>query len=159
MSGCEYLPHVSDVRIRAWGDSLEETFAEVCLGMWALVVPVVADVKALAARPGIPARIHSYTRASASPTAWDVSVTASDLDELLVNLLNEQIARFDSEGLVATAVESLSVRGESGAWVAQAVLQGCRVVELPMPPARSLKAATYQDLRVSPQLVEVTLDV
>lgn len=137
-AGYEYLAHVSDVRIRAWGRTLEETLTQACLGMWALVADP-ADV--------------------VTTRTWEVSASAPDLDELLVNLLNEQILLFDAEGLVAAAVESLSMLPAAPARVVRATLRGCRVGELRAPPARAVKAATYQDLRVSPLLVEVTLDV
>lgn len=160
IAGFEYLDHVSDVRLRAWGPSLEETFAEASLGMWA----VIAD-------PGdVPALLR-----------WTVSASGSDLHELLVNLLNEQILRFDSDGLVAGGVESVVVAGlgdtafaakgdispfgkdapaaPENAFTVSAVLAGCRSSELAKPVMRCIKAATFQDLLVSATLVEVTLDV
>jgi SHS2 domain-containing protein len=137
-AGFEYPDHVSDIRIRAWGPSLEETFAQACLGMWAMV----AD-----------------PRDAPSRRRWIVSADGLDLDELLVNLLNEMILCLDSKGLVAGNVESVSVGGRAGAFAASAVLTGCSSAELAKPLCRYLKAATFHDLLVSATLVEVTLDV
>jgi SHS2 domain-containing protein len=138
VAGFEYRDHVSDVTIRAWGPSIEETLTQACLGMWALVadscsVPLTRE--------------------------WTVSVCGASLGELLVNLLNEQIFAFDSAGLVAGGVEGVSVEEKGGMLEARVAMKGCRSDELPQPPLRALKAATFHDLQVSPYLVEVTLDV
>lgn len=138
MPGYEYRDHVSDVRVRAWGPSLGETFAQACLGMWAMVAE--------------PCSVPPKRK-------WTVSAAGQDLEELLVNLMNEQILAFDTKGLVAGGVETVSVAEQGGAFAATAVLWGCASAELSKPPGRHLKAATFHNLLVSPNLVEVTLDV
>ncbi len=138
MAGYEHRDHISDVRVKAWGSCLEETFAQACLGMWALVAE--------------PSSVPLKTR-------WTVLADGQDLDELLVNLLNEQILAFDAKGLVAAGVESLSVEERGGIFTAKAALSGCESGQLRNPPAGYLKAATFHDLLVSATLVEVTLDI
>ena len=136
--GFELVDHVSDLRLRAWGSSLRETLAQASAGLWSLI----ADP------PSVPLKQE-----------WTVRASGRDIEELLVNLLNEQILAFDGEGLVAGRVESVSVAERAGNLEGAVVLWGCRGDELPCPPSRYLKAATFHDLVVLPTLVEVTLDV
>jgi len=140
--GFRYRDQVSDVTIEAWGSTLEETLAQACLGMWALVVDL----------PTVP-----LTR------DWTVSACGADLEELVVSFLNEQILLFDCEGLVAGGVEGLTLHekgDEKGdMFEVRTIMKGCRSDELAAPPGRSIKAATFHGLTVSPRLIEVTLDV
>lgn len=138
MAGYAYRDHPSDVRIRAWGASVEETFAQVSLGMWAMV----ADPS------GLPV-----------DREWTVSAGGESLEELLVSFLNEQILMFDVKGLVAGNVERLRVTEDGAGFAITAVFSGCGRDLLSRPPERYLKAATFHNLMVSPELVEVTLDV
>ncbi len=137
-AGFAYLDHVSDVRLRAWGRSLEETFTQACLGMWSL-----------------------YSGASRVPdlNTWTVTVSGADYDELLVNLLNEMILTFDSEGLVAGRVQALSIHEAGDLHRVEAVLAGCKSSDLAGPPERYLKAATFHDLTVLPTRIDITLDI
>lgn len=136
--GFEFLEHASDIRMRVRGPSLEETFAQACLGMWSLIsdpsqVPLTRE--------------------------WTSRAVGRDLDELLVNLLNELILSFDAEGLVAGRVESVSLTTSGGGFAASAALRGSSREELRSPLSRYLKAATFHGLLVSPGMIEVTLDV
>lgn len=136
--GFELIDHASDLRLRAWGTSLGETFAQACAGLWALI----AD----------PASVPLKRK-------WTVRASGADLEELLVNLLNEQLFSFESEGLVAGRVEGVSFAEGTGDLEAIAELSGCGRTDLLRAPSRYVKAATYHRLVVSDRMVEITLDV
>jgi SHS2 domain-containing protein len=134
----EYVRHVADLRIRAWGSGLEETIAAATSALWRYVL----------GNASVP-----VTR------SWGVAITGHALEDMFVGFLNEQIFLFESEGLVPTSVKDLKVQGEQGAIAVRASFEGCLTDEMPVSPERQVKAATYSDLLVSASLIEVTLDV
>lgn len=136
--GFEYLDHAADVRIRAWGPEASQTLAQASLAMWSLVF----DLSLI--RPTI---------------RWSVEVTASDMVELLVNLLNEQILLFDAEGLVPKNVEDTMVKEANGALVAAMRFSGASVDQLEEAPNLELKAVTYDKIRVTAAEAEFTIDI
>ncbi|HHY76680.1 MAG TPA: archease [Firmicutes bacterium] len=136
--GYEFRDHVADVRIRAWGNGFEETLGALTSAIWRYVL---GDAEFPANR------------------SWGVSVEGQDIDELVVGFLNEQIYLYDSEGLVPVCVNSLDIKESDGGYRLEAVLEGSSLEEIPFLPKRQVKAATYHELVVRPELVEVTLDV
>ena len=136
--GFELIDHASDLRLRAWGMSVGETFAQACAGLWF----IIADPAS------VPLKLN-----------WAACVSGADMEELVVNLLNEQLFSFESEGLVAGRVESVSFTERCAVIEVCAHLVGCRTDDLPCEPSRYIKAATYHNLVVSDRMVEITLDV
>jgi SHS2 domain-containing protein len=147
VGGFEFLEHISDIRIRAWGDNLDETLAQVSRALWCLVVDpsdVLADMD------------------------FVVAVTAQDREELVVNILNEQISLMDSQGIIAKEVLSVTTSSieDSGVGVsaaggigAEVTLRGCRASCVAAPLSRYPKAATYHDLIATDREIVVTLDI
>lgn len=136
--GVEYLDHEADVRIRAWGQDAPQTLTQASLGMWSLVF----DLSLV--RPSI---------------TWSVEVTASDIVELLVNLLNEQILRFDIEGLVPGKVEDAMVKEADGVLACAMRFSGVTVDQIEGAPNLELKAVTYDKIRVTAKEAEFTIDI
>lgn len=139
VAGFETCDHAADLRLRAWGSNVDETFLQACLGLWNLVVDVssVPDER-----------------------AWEVAATGADLEELLVNILNEQIYFLDADGLVAGKVLDLRVDEVPGkGFAARVRLSGTTADRLGTPLWRHLKAATYHNVKAEPNLVEVTIDI
>lgn len=138
MPGFEYVRHVADLRIRAWGSDLEETIAAATSALWRYALGSVS----------VP-----VTR------SWAVTATGQALEDTFVGFLNEQIFLFESEGLVPVSVKDLKVQEEQGATAVRALFEGCLTGEMPVAPERQVKAATYHGLLVTASLIEVTLDV
>lgn len=137
-TGFEFEDHIADVRVRAWGSSLEETLSAACSGVWQCVTG------------GDPLPL---TR------SWQVAASGIDIEEALVNFLNEQFFLFDSEGLVPASVRGINVQEDHGIISVSASFQGCLAAEMGRGPNKHLKAATYHWLVVTPELIEITLDV
>ncbi len=127
------LDHRADARIRAEGSDFAQTLRALCLGMWSLMVDTetVPDKK-----------------------SWEVAVEGDDEEELVVNLLNEHLYRFAGEGLVVKDLLVSSMAPGS-------VLTRCRgaSVEDCVEILREVKAATYNDILITPTLMEVTFDL
>lgn len=127
------LDHAADARIRAEGPDFPETLRALCLGMWSLMV--------------------NLTQVPLVRT-WEVTAQGDDEEEMVVRLLNEHLYRLAREGLV---VGDLTInKHESGSVVTEcrgaAVADGVELL-------REVKAATYNDIVVTPTLMEVTFDL
>jgi SHS2 domain-containing protein len=75
----EILDHTADVGIIAYGADLSQAFANAARGLFSLITEL-GDVEEV--------------------TRWDIELTASDEESLLVDWLNELVYRFDTEGII-----------------------------------------------------------
>jgi SHS2 domain-containing protein len=129
--GYELVEHTADVKLRARGRSLGETMANAAFGLAALVLEVAP---------------------SAAQFERHISVSADDLPSLVVSFLNEVLFVLESEGLVPAQFRDVTVAG----CTFSATVKWSRAAG---PPVREVKAATYHDLKVGPDLIEVVLDL
>lgn len=137
MYGFQILDHTADVGIRATGHDLAEAFANAARGMFS----IITDLDAIHRRE-----------------SRRVTVTATDLEALLVNWLNELLYRFEVEGLlfVDFTVDSMNHRQ------LVATCTGEQVDPRRHPMKTGVKAATYHNLEVShdhPCHIQVILDI
>lgn len=84
MKNFEIIDHTADVGILAYGESLEEVFANAACGM----TSIIADVETVN-----------------EAVKRDISADALDQDELLVTWLNELLYLFDAEFLLFSRFE------------------------------------------------------
>ena len=137
MHGFQILDHTADVGIRATGHDLAEAFANTARGMFS----IITDLDAIRPRE-----------------SHRVTVTAPDVEALLVNWLNELLYRFEVDNLlfVDFTIESIT----QGQLVATCT--GERVDPERHPMKNEVKAATYHALEVregQPCYVQVILDI
>lgn len=136
--GYDIQDHTADLRLRVWGSDFRETLTWACLGMWSLITDAETVPREM---------------------TWEVEVTGSDPEELLVNFLNEQLVLLEADGLVAGGVEFLDVEERGDRYKVKAVFSGCRIDKLSKPLGRQIKAATYHRLEVAPTGASITFDV
>ncbi|MCD6235958.1 MAG: archease [Thaumarchaeota archaeon] len=92
--GFRFLEHLSDAFIEAWGDSLEEAYAQAAKAFYEVV----------SSMEGVEPREERV-----------LEVEGEDLQELLFSMLEKLIILFDSEGFLAGEVEAGEVeKGENG---------------------------------------------
>lgn len=137
MHGFQILDHTADVGIRATGDDLAEAFANAARGMFSIITDLDTIQRSESRR---------------------VTVTAPDMEALLVNWLNELLYLFEVEGLLLAdfAIDSMTQRQ------LVATCAGERVDPQRHPIKTGVKAATYHGLEVSqayPCHVQVILDI
>ena len=137
MHGFQILDHTADVGIRATGDDLAGAFANAARGMFS----IITDLDTIQRRE-----------------SHDVTVTAPDVEALLVNWLNELLYRFEVEGLLFAdfAIDVLTQQQ------LRATCSGERVDLQRHPMKTGVKAATYHGLEVHqdhPYHVQVILDI
>ncbi len=75
----EILDHTADVGIIAYGADMRQAFANAARALFSLITEL-DDVEEV---------LH-----------WDIELTASDVESLLVEWLNELVYRFDTEGIL-----------------------------------------------------------
>lgn len=138
--GFQILDHVADVRLRAWGTCIQETFVQVTKGMWFLIF----------GESKIPALDQ-----------WLIEVNGIDLEDLLIGFLNEQLALFDIEGLAVSGIKEISIEAspDGDEFRLTSVVCGSHVSRLDVKPDLQVKAATFHDLELTPTEAWVTFDV
>ncbi len=121
----EVLEHTADVGLKAYGDTVEELFANAALGMFALMT----DIRRV--RPT--GEVH-------------VTVTSQDLESLMVDWLTELVLVHEVENVFLcefeVALEGLSL---------EATARGEVVDPSRHPLNTAIKAVTYHMIEVAPE--------
>ncbi|MDD5091168.1 MAG: archease [Candidatus Wallbacteria bacterium] len=130
----EYLDHSSDVKIRACGKSLEESFSSAAYALSALVY----DPKAVSPVRSISVRLHT-TR----------------LKSLLFDFLQTLIVRFESEAFLLHDVKELRIFSR---YELEAILRGDDAGNYEC--SSGAKAVTYSEMEINDDYtVTVVVDV
>lgn len=136
----EVLEHTADIGIRARGRTLEETFANMALGMMSLIVPD-------------PRRILEREERR-------VEARAADLEGLLVAWLSEFVYLVDAERFLAAKIEDVcidrqepgqgAVGGDLGvtAWMVTALVRGEGIDPARHPLEMEIKGVSYHMVKV-----------
>ena len=137
----EYLDHTADVQIHSWGSSLEDSFTEAGYAL----VDYMTD------REGILPK-HSYT----------ISITASDIQKLLYQFLDELLYHF----FVDYAVHDISISSieqvAADNFVLEAVVRGEEFDRERHRCGCEVKAITYSNMSISlspPYDIYVIIDI
>ena len=129
--GYEILPHTADFRIRAWGKTHEELFADSLRGMSSVMRPEAREQ---------------------SPTVTrDVSVASADTVALLIDFLSEALSLAEIHKEIYTDVQFHEFDGRS----LRAAIRGLPVPEF----SEDVKAVTYHgaEIRKADRGYEVTV--
>ena len=140
--GFRFLEHVGDVFIEAWGDSLEEAFAETAKAFYETV----------SSMRGVEPRVEKV-----------VEVEGHDLQELLYSMLEQLIILFDSEGFLASEIKAEGLERSSKGFRIRLRLRGEPYERGRHRHGTHVKGVTYHmmevDARSPVKRVKVLLDV
>lgn len=130
----KFLPHTADIKIRAWGKTMEEAF--------------VAAVEAVKETMCGDAKIEPAAER-------DIELSGNDFESLLYGFIEEFLYLLDAEGFLPAAVTSIEIgNGRLSARVAG---------DTTHKVSNSVKAVTYNEMAVTPEkdgwAVEFVLDV
>jgi len=125
--GFRFLEHMSDVFIEAWGDTLEEAYAQAARAFYEVV----------SSMDGVEPRVERV-----------LEVEGADLEELLYNFIESLIILFDSEGFLASEIEVMGMERRGGGFWLRARLRG-----EPYDPTRHrhgthVKGVTYHMMEI-----------
>ena len=102
--GYEHVPHTADVKIRAWGQTLEDAFVEACRGYTAVLID--------------PQSLDSSVEKA-------ISLRARSKDALLYDLIAEIVYFADVEGFLPSSGK-LHIEKDQKNWILRGVLHGER---------------------------------
>jgi len=120
-SGYEFLPHTADVKVRAWGASVEEAF----------VACAMALKETMAGEINVAGRLRRK-----------IEVTGQDREAILYAFLEEFLFLLDAESFLFAAVEE--VRMETGGLTAEITGDDARRYQF----SNDVKAVTYNEMYV-----------
>ncbi|MBW3011563.1 archease [Candidatus Woesearchaeota archaeon] len=129
----EFLEHTADAKFRAYGRDLEEQFANAALAMYSIFVDtenVDADIEK------------------------EVEVEGSDEKSLLYNWLEELLYLIDAEEFMLNSVKEIKIEK----FKLTATLVGSKFKEK-YELLGGVKAATYNEMEITPEYVQVVVDV
>lgn len=131
MKDFEQLPHIADIKIRAYGHTKEELFKHALIGMFQVIHPHAKDCKI----------IKDRLVCSELPQKHSITVQSPDLESLLVDFLSEALWLSDvyNEAYLDVTIEQLGDT-QVAAVVHGVTVTGFDVVEI--------KAVTYHDLAI-----------
>lgn len=141
----EILEHAADMKIRAFGKSLEEVFVNSACGMMEYIYPHTKNIGAGVYGEKIPKYSHRKEI---------IEVTADDLESLLVNWLSEILYLSDANNRVYFDFEIL----DFGEFFIKAKAKSCAA-----SAQEDIKAATYNEIKVEKRdgewVAEVVYDI
>lgn len=135
--GFEQLEHTADVALRAWGEDLEEAFAEIARGMFS----VITDLDKV------------------EPTGeYRLELKADDLESLLVDFLSELVYLFEVESILFCEFDVTLKRDDEQGMTVMARGEKMDVGKHELHGA--VKAVSYHEIEVDPEgIVKVIFDV
>jgi len=116
-----FLPHTADVKIEAYGATLEKALANAVTGLG----------EAISGSTGVPQKARRL-----------VEARGRDREAMSHNFMEEVLYLADADDFVPATAKNVTVRGNT----ATAVLSGCSMAELGITNA--VKAVTYNELAV-----------
>lgn len=127
----EILPHTADIKIRAYGKTLEEFFRHALIGMFQVIGPKVKGCKVE----------HERVVCEDLPQKHSIEANAPDVNVLLVDFLSEALYLSDvhDEAYLDAEIHEIS-ENHLSATIHGMKVQGFEVVEI--------KAVTYHELDV-----------
>ena len=143
--GFEILPHTADIKIRVYGETLEELFVNAVIGMFQAIGPKIDGCKILQDR----------VICDKLPVSRKIELEAIDAEVLLVKFLSEVLYLSDvnNEAYLGACVHELKLDScESGQKICKngraricATLYGIKVQGFEVV---EIKAVTYNDLNL-----------
>ncbi|MBI2137782.1 archease [Candidatus Woesearchaeota archaeon] len=139
MKKYEYLPHTADVKFRAYGKNLEETFSNAATAM----MNVMVDTKNVKAA-----------------TAKKIKAEGDDLQALLYNFLEQFLILMDSENLFLTTIKTLKIttNKKNGSYKLTATIAGDDAGKYETTGPQ-VKAITYNDMTVTDKMAQAVVDI
>ncbi|MBT3464608.1 archease [archaeon] len=135
-----YLDHTADIKFQAYGDSLEEAFSNSALAMYNSIVDI-DNVK-----PVLKFKVNSK---------------AKKLMTLLYKFMEELIILLDTEGFIATKINTLTINEDDQGYEIHATLSGDEAKNY--ETHGDIKAMTYSDMEIKEKdgkfMIQVVLDI
>lgn len=140
MQQYEFLEHTADLKIRAFGESLDEVFSNMAKGMFVAIIDEDLIIKD-------------------ETVIQDFEMNAVDLPSLLVDYLNQLITLVDTNNEIYDYFELGIMQVGNENWSLKCRATGYKASGLKM----EIKAVTYNELKIEEQngqwVAEVVFDI
>lgn len=137
--GFRFLDHMSDVYVEAYGETLEEAYAQAGMALSRTLIP---DAE------GVDKEVN-------------VKVRGDDLHQLLYNWLEELLLRFELDGIVATEIEVKRIEETGEGYTLEASVKGVEYNPSRHRTGTAVKAPTYalMEIDVENNRLRYVLDI
>ena len=134
----EYLDHTADVIIHAKGKDLKQAFEQAALGFY----DVISDIKIVE---------EKITK--------EVTIESEDYESLLFDWIDQLIFLFDTEYLICSSIEVVSIEKMDDNYKLVAIVRGEDFDINKHPQEAEVKAMTYSFMKIGESFVEFTIDL
>lgn len=138
-SGFVFEEHTADVQVRAWGKTLEQTYAQTALSLMHTISPDLDRIK--------------------QTTTKDLEVTSEDKQSLLFDFLSEFLYIFDVEGLIFSSIEVHKINKNDEEYQLNATLKGEKFSREKHAIGTEVKAITYSFLTIKEEKDKVEIRI
>jgi SHS2 domain-containing protein len=136
----EYLDHTADLKIRAYGKTLEEAFVNVALGAFNFLTDTSKVKKQAEHR---------------------ISLKAERIESLLYDFMEELLFLLDTEGLLVSGFKEMKIRREKDKFLLQCAALGDNYKSYKVKG--DIKAVTYSEMSISKEkdgfVIQVVFDI
>jgi len=136
MKKFEILPHTADGKFRAFGKDLEEQFGNAVLAMFSFMFKL----------DNVQAKIKKT-----------VKVKGKDEKALLYNWLEEFLVLLDLDAFIPKKIEDIKISKTADGFEIRGIVLGDKVDE--HEHIGSVKAMTYAEMEITPEYVQVVVDL
>ena len=136
----EYIDHTADLKVRAYGKTLEEVFANVAIGGFDFLTPTSKVKKKIEKK---------------------LSITAKRIESLLYDFLEELLFLLDTEGFIINSFMGMKIRQDNESCSLECTAVGDNYKNYPVKG--DIKAVTYSEMEIKKEkdgfIVIVVLDI
>jgi SHS2 domain-containing protein len=138
-AGFEFKEHTADIKVRSWGNTLEEAFSQTAYSLMTTLSPDLTKIQPL------------YKK--------EISIRAEDIGALLFDFLSEFLYIFDVEGLIFNQIEVVSIKKVKKGFELIAQVQGEKFNSQKHEIGIEVKAITYSFMNIEQSDQGVIIDI
>ncbi|MBU1198296.1 MAG: archease [Nanoarchaeota archaeon] len=140
MKKYEYLDHTADLKIRAYGKTIEEAFVNTAIGGF----DFLTDTKK------VKKKIEK-----------NISISANRIESLLYDFLEELLFMLDTDGLITAEIKDLKIQQEKEKYSLTCIALGDNYKNYDVKG--NIKSVTYSEMSIKKEkngfIIEVVLDI
>ncbi len=141
--GFEFLSHTADIKLRCWGNTLEQAFTQAAYALMTVISPNLEKIS--------------------KKTPKTIIIEAEDKEALLFDFLSEFLFIFDVEKLIFSKIKVLSIQKRNDRYELKASMKGEVFNKNSHEIGTEVKAITYSYMKIEEKkdniILELVLDI
>ena len=134
-AGFEFKEHTADIKVRSWGKTLEDAFAQTALSLMTIMTPDLKRISPLIQR--------------------SVEIISEDIYALLFDFLSEFLYFFDVEGLIFSDIIVNLKKTKNDEYFLKAIMKGEKFDRNKHEIGTEVKAVTYSFMNIKKKKVKL----